>query len=222
MPPGIMKARSTAIAAAHLANRPQVRAAPKRVHSPSCTHVTMDRVFVGKGAQCFACGHAPSLGFLYECREYCSPVPHSVLSEPDVIDGGGSQKSSLRRELEEIGMSESVIAAAEGGHYTTQELAQLKCSKSRLNWAVTAAIHRAQSANARAHLTGTGGATNGTAGGDVVRTFYPHHGSLGSLTLLSCRAATTAPATHADRTLGNAYTSPLGQSSPIASLLSPH
>jgi hypothetical protein len=102
----------------------------RRMRVPNCTHVNMDRVF-GRDQQCFVCGRSPSIGFLYECRQDSDTESlHDLLArhahkfEP--------VKSDMRRELECIGLSESIILTAESGHYTNAQLAKLKVLKREL------------------------------------------------------------------------------------------
>ncbi|KAK1913123.1 hypothetical protein P3342_005059 [Pyrenophora teres f. teres] len=104
---------------------------PKRVRAPNCTHVDMDRVF-GHDLQCHVCGRSPSIGFLYECKQDRDVVTLLDLLSPQV-DKIKSCKSSLRHELEAIGLSESVILTAEKGHYTDEQLEKLKDLKLELN-----------------------------------------------------------------------------------------
>ncbi|KAA8618586.1 hypothetical protein PtrSN002B_008369 [Pyrenophora tritici-repentis] len=104
---------------------------PKRVRAPNCTHVDMDRVF-GHDLQCQVCGRSPSIGFLYECKQDRDFVNLVDLLSPQV-DKIKPCKSSLRQELEAIGLSESIILTAEKGHYTDKQLEKLKNLKLELN-----------------------------------------------------------------------------------------
>ena len=52
-----------------------------------------------------------------------------------------SAKSPMRRELEHIGLSESVIDTAERGLYTSEQLEKLKFSKLELNRIVADALY---------------------------------------------------------------------------------
>lgn len=122
---------------------------PKRPRFQNCTHVTMDRVY-GRDKQCFVCGQAPATGYLYECREDCEPsTPHHHLLETQ----GGAFKSALRRELEQTGLSESVISAAEQGHYTELQLKQLVTQKKDLKQLVEDAAQCDQINDAIAKLS---------------------------------------------------------------------
>ena len=49
------------------------------------------------------------------------------------MDAEYVEKSALRRELEHIGLSESVMATAEQGLYTDEQLEKLKVRKMELN-----------------------------------------------------------------------------------------
>ena len=90
----------------------KARTMPKRVRTPNCTHVDMDRIY-GQHQQCFVCGREPSIGFLYECRQDCSS---RSLQEFHSQEDFNCLKSPLRTELEAAGLSESVIQSAERGH----------------------------------------------------------------------------------------------------------
>lgn len=114
-------------------------AAARRVRTPNCTHVNMDRVY-GREQYCFVCGRAPSVGFLYVCRQDHVPIPSTSDSLEAHNQGSPGQevspKSELRQELEEIGLSESVILAAERDEYTPAQLAKLKALKIELKQAI--------------------------------------------------------------------------------------
>ena len=103
----------------------------KRMRAPNCTHVDMDRVF-GHDLQCHVCGRSPSIGFLYECKQDrdTETLSESMSSHVDKIE---PCKSSLRQELEAIGLSKSIILTAENGHYTDEQLEKLKELKLELN-----------------------------------------------------------------------------------------
>jgi hypothetical protein len=98
---------------------------PKRVRTPNCTHVDMDRVY-GRDLLCFVCGRSPSIGFLYECKQDSDreSMHDRILREQ--VDRIEPVKSDLRLELESVGLSESVILTAESGHYTNTQLTKLK------------------------------------------------------------------------------------------------
>ncbi|KAF2676458.1 hypothetical protein K458DRAFT_321916 [Lentithecium fluviatile CBS 122367] len=147
-----MRVGSTAIDAADLADRLKARAAPRRLRAPNCTHITMERVWLGDDIQCPVCGRVPSLGFLYECRQdtdvsfsHCKPaVAGNSISE--------SGKSTLRQELEEVGLSESVIHTAEQGGYTEEQLEKLKILKEQLKQVIADTVQAQQINNAVAKL----------------------------------------------------------------------
>lgn len=96
----------------------------KRTQTTNCTHVDMDRVY-GHDQQCSVCGCSSSLGFLYQCKQ-----DNETEHLSDLISRNTSNimpvKSRLRKELERAGLSESIITAAESGHYTDQQLQKLK------------------------------------------------------------------------------------------------
>lgn len=105
---------------------------PKRVRTPNCTHVNMDRIY-GRDQQCYVCGRVPSIGFLYECRQDCSsPSLHDSLQGEETAEDNCRPSPSLRSELEDIGLSESVIRTAEQGNYTATQLNLLKTQKMEL------------------------------------------------------------------------------------------
>lgn len=106
----------------------KTRTMPRRVRTPNCTHIDMDRIH-GSELLCYVCGREPSIGFLYECRQdYSSPSLHDLLG-----DGEPPQaKSPLRSELEDVGLSESVIRTAEQGQYSPLQLDTLKAQKQDL------------------------------------------------------------------------------------------
>lgn len=103
----------------------------KRMRAPNCTHVDMDRIF-GHDLQCHVCGRSPSIGFLYECKQdhNAETLSELVNQHMDKIE---ISKSSLRQELEAIGLNESIILTAENGHYTDEQLEKLKELKLELN-----------------------------------------------------------------------------------------
>lgn len=116
---------------------------PKRVRTPNCTHVSMDRIY-GQDQQCYVCGREPSIGFLYECRQDCSsPSLHDLLSA--TADTETTRAASpLRSELENVGLSESVIRTAEQGHYTCTQLEILKIQKLDLKQIIEDSIQGSQ------------------------------------------------------------------------------
>lgn len=114
----------------------------------------MERVPLSDPAKqaCPSCGNHRTLGFLYIC---CQERDIAYLeSRPDQdadTDTGHSSKSQLRRELEHIGLSQSVIAAAEQGLYTDEQLEKLKAGKLKLN-RVIADAHQAYQINANVSI----------------------------------------------------------------------
>ncbi|KAH6642291.1 hypothetical protein C7974DRAFT_430781 [Boeremia exigua] len=116
---------------------------------PNCTHVNMDRIY-GRDQQCYVCGREPSIGFLYECRQDCSSLSlHNFLEESE----DGDTKSALRLELEDIGLSESVIRTAEQGYYTTAQLELLKSQKQDLRQIIEDSVQGSQINDVVARLT---------------------------------------------------------------------
>ncbi|XP_014550397.1 hypothetical protein COCVIDRAFT_115536 [Bipolaris victoriae FI3] len=96
----------------------------KRTQTTNCTHVDMDRVY-GHDQQCSVCGCSSSIGFLYQCKQdnETEHLSHLISRNTSNIM---PVKSRLRKELERAGLSESIIIAAESGHYTNQQLQKLK------------------------------------------------------------------------------------------------
>jgi hypothetical protein len=113
----------------------------------------MDRAYDGN-LTCFVCGRRPSLGFVYACRQ---DLVYNVLDFPGASqqvtdDKQQSGTSQLRRELSNIGLSESVIQMAEKGLYTTAQLEKLKSQKRDLKRAIEAAIEVARINALAAHF----------------------------------------------------------------------
>ncbi|KAJ4362400.1 hypothetical protein N0V83_010493 [Neocucurbitaria cava] len=129
----------------------KARTMPKRVRTPNCTHVDMDRVY-GQDLQCHVCGRVPSIGFLYECRQdRHSESLHDLL--PQEAGEAKLTKSSLRSQLESIGLSESVILTAEAGHYTDAQLNKLKALKLELRQIISDVEQKSDINDAVARLT---------------------------------------------------------------------
>jgi hypothetical protein len=156
-----------------LINKIKARTMPRRVRTPNCTHVGMDRIY-GRDQQCYVCGREPSIGFLYECRQdYNPPSLHDLLLG---LEGKEvfQMKTTLRSELEDIGLSESVIRAAQQGYYTTSQLATLKTQKENLKQIIADSIKGRQVNDAVAKLAASvkapsnnDGALNSTTKGTV-------------------------------------------------------
>ena len=130
-PTGGYEGRPIVLDTTAIVDKIKANAMPKRMRTPNCTHVDMDRIY-GRDQQCYVCGRTPPIGFLYECRQdHSSPSLHDLLSSQtaELVD---PPKSRLRLELEEIGLSQSVIRAAEQGHYTRAQLGVLKDTEAGL------------------------------------------------------------------------------------------
>jgi hypothetical protein len=125
---------------------------PKRVRTPNCTHVEMDRVY-GRDKQCLNCGRFPSIGFLYECRQDCEAESLCDLLSTENEDPIEPAKSDLRLQLERAGLSESVILTAEKGHYTEAQLEKLKAQKKDLRQIISDSLQGSQINNAVAKLS---------------------------------------------------------------------
>ncbi|KAL1797783.1 hypothetical protein ACET3X_004389 [Alternaria dauci] len=134
----------------------------KRMRVPNCTHLDMDRVF-GHDQHCSVCGHSPSIGFLYECRQdHKITTLRTLLSkEQDRVE---PVKSELRQELERIGLSESIIRNAESGHYTAMQLKKLKALKLELQQVISDTRQATEASDIVARLTALAGVTYSTDG----------------------------------------------------------
>jgi hypothetical protein len=134
----------------------------KRMRAPNCTHVDMDRVF-GREQQCYVCGRSPSIGFLYECRQDsdAESLQDLLLHDTDKIEPA---KSELRKELETIGLSESIIVTAESGHYTRAQLNKLKELKLELRETIADMRQASQANEVMSQLTAIAKAPSNTDG----------------------------------------------------------
>jgi hypothetical protein len=166
--------RTMRVGPATPAHRPKAGVPVKRARVPNCTHVSMDRVYL-EGARCSQCTRLPPLGFLYEChqdRDYGFPQSVPMPGGEHVDE---SAKSELRRNLERIGLSESVIATAEEGKYTSKQLEKLKAQKMDLNQVISDVL-QAREANQAAQMldaasknpSNNDGAANSVAKQDAV------------------------------------------------------
>jgi hypothetical protein len=116
-----------------LINQIKARKMAKRSRTPHCTHLDMDRVY-GRKQQCHVCGHPPSMGFLYECRQDCDAksLRNLILEGDEDENHVEAAKSDMRLQLEWLGLSESIITTAELGDYTAVQLETLKGQKKDL------------------------------------------------------------------------------------------
>jgi hypothetical protein len=121
------------------------------MRAPNCTHVNMDRVY-GHDQICYVCGRSPSIGFLYECRQDsdAATLQDLIAQDEDRIE---LVKTPLRLELEEAGLSESVIRLAESGHYTQAQLDKLKELKRELRQIISDTQQASQANDTMARLT---------------------------------------------------------------------
>lgn len=117
----------------------KARIAPRRARTPNCTHISMERVYC-HDTPCPVCLRVPPMGFLYECRQDSDVplLPCTAIADTDSIDD--SAKSQLRRELEEAGLSESIIATAEQGGYADTQLDKLKALKDAMRQTIVDAM----------------------------------------------------------------------------------
>ncbi|KAF2851473.1 hypothetical protein T440DRAFT_528740 [Plenodomus tracheiphilus IPT5] len=125
---------------------------PRRARVPDCTHGVLDRVY-DPDQTCFVCGRPPALGFLYQCIQDHDPETlHDciLLADPDHIE---PVKSNVRLRLERFEMSESVILAAELGHYTDAHLDRLIDLKQELRQTILDKLQGGKSNNAMSKWT---------------------------------------------------------------------
>ncbi|KAF2027479.1 hypothetical protein EK21DRAFT_71873 [Setomelanomma holmii] len=146
-----MRVGTTDIDLDDLVDQIKARNMPKRVRTPNCTHLDMDRVF-GRDQRCVVCGRESSIGFLYECKQDCDGKSlHDIIEqendcEIEII------KSDTRLQLEWAGLSESVILTAEKGHYTPQQLEKLKAQKQELREIISDQLQASSINDAAARL----------------------------------------------------------------------
>jgi hypothetical protein len=191
--PRIMRVGSIATTATTPTDQLKARTAPKRVRSvPNCTHMTMERVHYDD-FPCPACGRMPPTGFLYECRQDSDVAFSHCSAVVDDESPSESAKSTLRRELEDIGLSESVIKSAERGGYTEQQLEKLKALKEEMKQVIADAVQAQQINNAvvKLHYYGQGpsnndGALNSSPAKDSVSLDALTFGALPLLTASVC------------------------------------
>jgi hypothetical protein len=216
-----MRVSDVAINVAHLADQLEARTARRereRVRTPNCTHITMERVHYDDDP-CPVCGRVPALGFMYECRQDDDvEFSGSAVVDDDAADE--STKSDLRRELEDIGLSESVIVTAEQGGYTDQQLEKLKILKEELKQTVADAMQKQQISRAVAKLaycnkpSNHDGALNSSPALALVsRHCAPVSRPIADIHSLSVQAAVITPAMPADLTSKTASISPSTPSS---------
>lgn len=124
----------------------------------------MDRVY-DRELHCFVCGRQPAIGFLYECRQDCGSHPFTTHDGLDVGYGPQTGPESLlsQLELQEVGLSESVITTAEQGGYTDTQLIILKKQKLELRQAIEDTI-QARNINSMAAKLAAPLATSNTDG----------------------------------------------------------
>lgn len=137
-----------------LVNKIKARKMSKHNRTPNCTHLDMDRVF-GRHQECDVCGRRPSIGFLYECRQdWETQSLHDALMEDlgQDQDEDDPVKSDVRMQLESLGFSESIIRAAEEGHYTDAQLEKIKAQKKELRQTISDSLQASQINSAAAKL----------------------------------------------------------------------
>jgi hypothetical protein len=158
----------------HLVDQIKARKMPKRIRTPNCTHLVMDRIY-DRDEQCDICGRPPLIGFLYECRQdWNLPTLHDMSMEEN--EGhAATVKSTLRLNLEGLGLSQSVIRAAEQGHYTDAQIEKIKAQKKDLRDIISDSLQASQINDAAAKLAAIAqeppnndGALNSTARDDTV------------------------------------------------------
>jgi hypothetical protein len=170
-----MRVGNVEINLGHLIDQIKARKMPKRVRTPNCTHLVMDRIY-SRDEECDLCGHPSLLGFLYECRQDWNLLSlHDMIVEEDGKPTETAPKPQLRLELEELGLSESVICAAEQGHYTAAQLAKIKAQKKELRDIISDTLQATQINDVAARLaviaqepSNQDGASNSAARNEIV------------------------------------------------------
>jgi hypothetical protein len=111
----------------------------RAIAEPNCTHIDMDRLFGHH--QCQLCLIFPAVGWVYVCRQdsYQQGTAMSVPTKTPVELELNNQ-SPLRAELQTIGLSNSVIEAAEKDFYTLEQLDILKLQKLHLKQVISLAV----------------------------------------------------------------------------------
>ncbi|OCK82347.1 hypothetical protein K432DRAFT_225425 [Lepidopterella palustris CBS 459.81] len=115
--------------------KPRTPVTRRAIARPNCTHIDMDRLFGPH--QCQLCWKFPSFGWVYVCRQD-NQLPFNFPSAfgDDLAD----LSSKLREELDEVGLSRSVIETAKKGLYTAEQLEQLKAQKRRVREVIAMAM----------------------------------------------------------------------------------
>jgi len=106
---------------------------PRRaIAEPNCTHIDMDRLFGHH--QCQLCLIFPTLEWVYVCRQdsYQQGTAMSVPTKTPVEFELNNQSPLRAEKLQAIGLSNSVIEAAEKDFYTLEQLEMLKLQKLHL------------------------------------------------------------------------------------------
>ncbi|KAF2653835.1 hypothetical protein K491DRAFT_602045, partial [Lophiostoma macrostomum CBS 122681] len=107
----------------------------RRVRTPNCTHIDMDRIYT-RDQQCYVCGHTPSIGFLYVCRQDQHPLSAVSIEHVSAEEHHDCVQSELHQSLVASGLSASVIETAKRGIYTDDQLQKLKRQRSELKQAI--------------------------------------------------------------------------------------
>ncbi|OCL15403.1 hypothetical protein AOQ84DRAFT_435023 [Glonium stellatum] len=107
----------------------------RTVAKPNCTHIDMDRLFGHH--QCQLCYRFPSLGWVYICRQDSHQQGTAQFAPKTMPESELNSQSPLRAELEAIGLSNSVIEAAEKDSYTAEQLEILKLQKLHLKQVIS-------------------------------------------------------------------------------------
>jgi hypothetical protein len=132
------------------------------VRTGNCTHINMDRLY-GPSEHCQVCGTFPAIGFLYVCNQL-DTRPTDVEWEWEDEDNHEETKLTLRMELEAIGVSQSMIGAAEQGEYTQTQLDMIKQQKIHLKQAISDVVEVEQANSAFAMLASLAKGVSSTDG----------------------------------------------------------
>jgi hypothetical protein len=116
----------------------QLAAQPRRVAVPraNCTHITMD-VLHGPGMTCDFCGRASVLGWLYQCQQDKLSSAQAREELRYITHDLPVNEMSPIKELEAIGMSDSIIDQFKKGNvYEPWQVELLKAQKLHLQKAI--------------------------------------------------------------------------------------
>lgn len=119
---------------------------------PACTHVSMSKIY-GPDNHCDVCGNEGDTGFIYCCeQDAASPPPHSLLKSYKKFL---NPKKRLSSDLEAWGFNHSIVAAANSGHYTRDQMFTLKAQKANVKSTIARVLGKDLSVSSSNELTGS-------------------------------------------------------------------